>query len=195
MEYLDNLKQIAKQNHIPIIKDDGCDFLIEFCKQHNFKNILEIGTAVGYSGSLMLKNTTESYLTTIEINQQSFDMATQTFKQYNLTNRVTQILGDAKDEIKKLNQKYDFIFLDGPKGQYLNYYQTLKTLLTNGGYILADNIYLHGLVFGPEFVKHKHRSMVVNLRKFIKFVQEDPEVSCQILDVGDGIMIIQKTQN
>ncbi len=192
MEYLEKIKSVAKENHIPIIKDDGCDFLIEFCKQQKPKKILEIGTAVGYSGSMMLLNCPNSVLTTIEINEQSFNMAKNTFLILNLTDRVNQILGDAKNVIKKLNEKYDLIFLDGPKGQYVFYYEDLKKLLNKGGYILADNVYFHGLVKGPEFVKHKLRTIVVNLRKFILTIQNDNEVETQILDKGDGIAIIKK---
>lgn len=192
MEYLEKIKSVAKENHIPIIKDDGCDFLIEFCKRNKPKKILEIGTAVGYSGSMMLLNCPDSNLTTIEINEQSFNMAKNTFKELGLTNKVNQILGDAIKVIKQLNEKYDLIFLDGPKGQYIFYYEDLKKLLNKGGYILADNVYFHGLVKGPEFVKHKLRTIVVNLRKFILTIQNDNEVETQILDKGDGIAIIKK---
>lgn len=191
MEYLDTLKQISNQNHIPIIKSDGLDFLIDFCKKNNPQNILEIGTAVGYSGSYMLLNTTNSQLTTVEINQTSYETAVKTFKQMGLDDRVKQILGDAKEVIKTLDQEYDFIFLDGPKGQYLAYMEDLIRLTKVGGYILADNVYFHGLVNGQEFVKHKLRSMVINLRKFIKFIQSDERLNTQIFDIGDGISLIQ----
>lgn len=191
MEYLEELKQQSNINHIPIIKSDGLDFLIEFCKKQNPNNILEIGTAVGYSGSYILNNTQNSRLTTIEINQSSYEKAIQTFSSLHLSDRVTQILGDAKQVIKDLDQEYDFVFLDGPKGQYLSYMEDLIRLTKKGGYILADNVFFHGLVYGQEFVKHKLRSMVVNLRKFLKFIQEDNRLSSQIFDVGDGIALIQ----
>lgn len=194
MKYLEQLKKIANINHIPIIKDDGCDFLINFCKTHNPQDILEIGTAVGYSGSFMLKNSVNSRLTTIEINENSCNMAKDTFKQLQLSNRVNLILGDAKDVIKTLTNKYDLIFLDGPKGQYVRYYPTLKSLLKPNGYIIADNVFLHGLVNGPEFVKHKHRAMVVNLRKFLEIIKEDKQVESQILNIGDGIAVIKLKQ-
>ena len=192
MEYLDKLREQAKEKYIPIIKDDGCEFLVEFCKQNNFQNILEIGTAVGYSGSKMLLCLQNAHLTTIEIDKEMYDKAKVTFENLNLTNRVTQILGDAKEIIKTLDTKFDFIFMDGPKGQYLAYYQSLLDLLNCGGYILCDNVYFHGLVLGEEFVKHKLRTIVVNMRKFLDFIQNDKRVNVQILDKADGIAIIQK---
>ena len=191
MEYLEQLKQISIENHIPIIKDDGCDFLIEFCKTHQPKTILEIGTAVGYSGSFMLNNCNAN-LITIEKDEKVFNIAKKTFNSLNLQNRVVQILGDAKEVIKTLTNKFDLIFLDGPKGQYIFYYETLKNLLNKGGYIIADNVYFHGLVNGPEFVKHKLRTMVVNLRKFLDLIKNDKDVEAKVLDVGDGIAVIKK---
>ena len=192
MEYLQDLKQNAKQNHIPIIKDDGCDFLIDFCKKIEPQKILEIGTAIGYSGSQILQNTSNSTLDTIEINKECYEIAEQTFKKLNLDNRVNCILGDAKDVIKSLDGDYDLIFLDGPKGQYLAYYPWLKKLLKKGGYIFADNIYFHGLVQGEEFVKHKLRTIVVNLRKFIETIKNDSQVQEEFFDIADGIAIIKK---
>ncbi len=191
MEYLEQLKQISIENHIPIIKDDGCDFLIEFCKTHQPKTILEIGTAVGYSGSFMLNNCNAN-LITIEKDEKVFNIAKKTFNSLNLQNRVVQILGDAKEVIKTLTNKFDLIFLDGPKGQYIFYYETLKNLLNKGGYIIADNVYFHGLVNGPEFVKHKLRTMVVNLRKFLDLIKNDKDVEAKVLDIGDGIAVIKK---
>lgn len=191
MEYLEQLKQISIENHIPIIKDDGCDFLINFCKSHQPKTILEIGTAVGYSGSFMLKNCNGT-LFTIEKDEKSYNIAKNTFNKLNLQERVVQILGDAKEVIKNLTNKFDLIFLDGPKGQYIFYYETLKNLLNNGGYIIADNVYFHGLVNGPEFVKHKLRTMVVNLRKFLDLIKNDKDVEVNILNIGDGIAVIKK---
>ena len=186
------LKQQAKEKYIPIIKDDGCEFLVEFCKQNNFQNILEIGTAVGYSGAKMLLGVDNAHLTTIEINKEMFDKAKITFEKLDLTNRVTQILGDAKEIVKTLDAKFDFIFMDGPKGQYLAYYESLLNLLKSKGYILCDNVYFHGLVKGDEFVKHKLRTIVVNMRKFLDFIKTDKRVNVQILDKADGIAIIQK---
>ena len=192
MEYLQELKNNANQNHIPIIKDDGCDFLIDFCKKIKPNKILEIGTAVGYSGSQMLLCSQNSHLDTIEINEQSYQMAQKTFQTLNLEHRANCILGDAKDVIQELDGDYDLIFLDGPKGQYISYYETLKKLLKPGGYIFADNIYFHGLVLGEEFVKHKLRTIVVNLRKFIEIIKNDNQVEVEFFNISDGIAIIKK---
>lgn len=190
-EILEKLKTNSREKHIPIIKDDSREFLKQFVKNQKPATILEIGTAVGYSGALMLQNC-DAKLTTIEINEQSFNKAKETFESLNISNRVFQILGDAGQIIKNMNQKFDFIFLDGPKGQYLTYYPILKSLLNINGYIIADNVLFHGLVNGPVFVKHKLRTLVVNLRKFLEFVKNDTKVDFNIQNIGDGIAVIKK---
>lgn len=191
-KYLENLKKYANENHIPIISDSGCDFLLDFLGKIKPNNILEIGTAVGYSGSLILKTLPSASLVTVEKNENFVHFAKQTFEKVNVYDRVTQIHDDAYNFIKNTEDKYDFVFLDGPKGQYLKYYPYIKKLLKTGGYIFVDNIYFHNLVLGPEFVKHKLRTIVVNLRKFIDFIQHDSEVKVTFYEIGDGIAIINK---
>ncbi len=192
MDYLQSLEKIARQNNIPVILDEGRDFLCGFCKKHNFKSVLEIGTAVGYSGCFILQNLEESHLTTIEKNEESAAVATQTFLQMGLQERVTQIVGDAKEEIEKIDQKFDFIFLDGPKGQYINYIDRLKQMLNKDGYILADNVLFKGLVRGQEFVEKKKRTIVVNLRKFLNKIKQDKDFEVEVFEDGDGIAVIKK---
>lgn len=192
-KYLENLKKYAQENHIPIIKDDGCDFLLSFLGETKPSNILEIGTAVGYSGSLMLLKLEQAKLTTVDKNIEFLNIANETFKNLNLESRVNVLAKDAFLVIQdQKKESFDFIFLDGPKGQYLKYYPYIKSLLKKGGYIFVDNIYFHNLVNGPEHVKHKLRTIVVNLRKFIDTIKNDKQVSVKFYNIGDGIAIIKK---
>ncbi len=187
-----DLKQIvedARQEHIPLLLDETAEFLLNFLKDKNFKNILEIGTAVGYSGILFLQNQPRAFLTTIDINEKMQNIAKQNFKKFNVEKRVKLIKGDAKDVLSSFNQKFDLIFLDGPKGQYIKYLPQLKLLLDKNGFLIADNIFFHGKVRAEGFVPHKHRTIVVNLRKFIDAIENDEMLMTQIYDIGDGISI------
>lgn len=195
MEELDTLEKFARENHIPVLLDDSAKFLAKFVKDKQFQNILEIGTAVGYSGSIMLLASPNAYLTTIEINEESFNKAITTFKTLNLSNRVQQLLGDGFEHITKLNEqgkKYDLIFLDGPKGQYLKYYTVLLQMLTDGGCLLVDNVLFHGLVRSTEDVGHKKRAMVTKLRKFMNEIETRQDLTTTIHPIGDGIAEIYK---
>lgn len=189
------LEAFARQNHIPVLLDDSAKFLSEFVREKQFKNILEIGTAIGYSGSIMLLECKQANLTTIELKKESFDMATNTFKSLGLNDRVEQLLGDAYEHIFILHEqkkKYDLIFLDGPKGQYLRYYPMLLDMLSDGGCLLADNVLLKGMVRKEGFIPHKKRAMITKLKQFVKEIETRDDLKTTIHEIGDGIAEIYK---
>ncbi len=195
MEYLDELEKLARKNHIPVLLDDSAKFLYDFVQKKQFKNILEIGTAIGYSGSIMLLASENAELTTIELNEDSFIKATQTFAHLKLNKRVQQILGDGYEKIVDLNslgKKYDLIFLDGPKGQYLKYYSVLLQMLEENGCLLVDNVLFHGLVRSNEDVGHKKRAMITKLRKFLNEIETRKDLKTTIHEIGDGVAEIYK---
>ena len=194
-ETLKILESFARQNHIPVLLDDSAMFLSEFTRKNQYKNILEIGTAIGYSGSIMLLESKQATLTTIELNQTSYNMATNTFKTLGLSDRVTQLLGDAYEHILILHnqkQKYDLIFLDGPKGQYLRYYPYLLDMLSDGGCLLADNVLLKGMVRKEGIIPHKKRAMVTKLKQFVREIETRQDLNTTIHEIGDGIAEIYK---
>lgn len=194
-ETLKTLENFARQNHIPVLLDDSAVFLSEFVREKQFKNILEIGTAIGYSGSIMLLESKQANLTTIELKKESYDMATNTFNTLGVGDRVTQLLGDAYEHIlilHKQKQKYDMIFLDGPKGQYLRYYPYLLDMLSDGGCLLADNVLLKGMVRKEGFIPHKKRAMVTKLKQFVNEIETRQDLQTTIHEIGDGIAEIYK---
>lgn len=188
---MDEIRQYAKENFIPIIRDETSKKLIEICKEINPKRILEIGTAIGYSGILMLQSCS-AMLYTIEKDEKRAEMAKENFKRYNLSNRVVLFVEDAQktlEELCKTQEKFDLIFLDGAKGQYIKYYPFIKALLNKDAVLFTDNIYLHGYVQSNEKVPHKHRSMVVNLRKFIDQLGKDSDFETTFYEIDDGYSI------
>ncbi len=187
------LKQ-AEQNKVPIVRPKTLQLLLDKIRETKPKEILEIGTAIGYSAANMLL-ASNANLTTIELNENSQNLAKQNLSRLNLSNRVTFILGDAKNVLKDLlnqNKRFNFVFLDGPKGQYINYLPTITNLLNDGGVIFADDVLFRGMVNGDEFVPHSYRTIVVNLRKYLAEVNNPPYTS-QVLDIEDGICISKKT--
>ncbi len=188
---LHDIKQYAKEKYIPIIRDESARFLYDYVINHRCKSILEIGTAIGYSGSIILASNDECRLTTVEINGESFDKAKDTFARLGYTDRVDMYLMDAKDLLEKLvseKRHFDLIFLDGAKGQYYNYLPNLTELLMPDGVILADNVLLQGMVESDEIPSHKHRSMVMHLRQYLDAVTHDP-YETEIVRLEDGLAI------
>ena len=191
-----NYKEIkSRDDYMPFIRDESAKVLFEICQKEKPKNILEIGTAVGYSALLMLEGAKDAFVTTIEKDNERAQQAMTNFEKNGVKERVDLIVGDAGEVLPQLEdegKEFDLIFLDGPKGQYLRYLPHLKKMLCKGGLLVADNVLLHGWVKGEEFVKHKHRSMVVNLRKFLKCLEEDHDFDSKLLEIEDGMTISRK---
>lgn len=179
-----------KDEYVPIMKDESMALLSKFCAENKPKRILEIGTYIGFSASVML-SACDGSLVTLEKNAENAKLAQKNLSLFG--DRAKVILTDAYDYIVRQDiEKFDLIFLDGPKGQYINYLPYLKNLLNDGGLLIADNVYFHGLVRQEGAVKHKLRTIVVNLRKFLKAITTDLDFETTIFDVGDGVSVSKK---
>ena len=185
------IREFAKKNFIPIVRPKTSELLIEKIKEIKPKSVLEIGTAIGYSGIIMLQNS-DAHLTTLEKDEKMKQLAQENFKNENLIERVNLILGDAFDYIQNTTEKFDFIFLDGPKGQYAKYLPYLLDMLTQDGLMFCDNVLFEGLVQDESAkVDKKHRTIVNNLRLFLKMVSENNAIESEIINLEDGVCLIK----
>lgn len=185
----------ARENHIPVLLEDTAKLLFSVVANFKPKNILEIGTAIGYSGTLMLSANKTAKLTTLENFERNFNLAKTHFENENILKNVTLVFDDAFNAIQNLvndNKKFDFIFLDGPKGQYIKYLPYLKKLLCDGGILFADNVHFKGMVFLEGVIPHRKRTIVVNLRKFLQEIKNDNDFDSVELKIGDGVVIAKK---
>lgn len=189
---LKQLELYARENHIPIIRPKTKELLEETCKDLKPKKILEIGTAIGYSGIAMLSQC-EAMLTTIEKNEELYELAKNNFTKTGFKMRVNAICGDAKEVLKELSdkcEKFDLVFLDGPKAQYVRYLPIIKSLLNLGGVLFADDIFFYGLVKRDAMdIKRKKRSIVRNLQAFIEELKGDTDFETRFLEIEDGVAI------
>lgn len=183
------IRDFAKQNYVPIVRPETSKLLVEKIKKINPSNILEIGTAIGYSGTLMLQNS-KAKLVTLEKDEKMQKIALENFEKENLLDRVKIVLGDAKDYIENSNEKFDFIFLDGPKGQYINYLPYLLNMLNKNGLLFCDNVLFNGLVKSEIEAPKKHRTIVNSLRKFLDAIENDNTLNVEVLDLEDGVALI-----
>lgn len=189
---INEIEQYAKENYIPIIRKQSAKLLVDMIKKNNPQNVLEIGTAIGYSGILILLASEEVKLTTMEKDEERIVLAKQNFESFNLTNRVDIISGDANEELKKLSNMYDFIFLDGPKSHYGKQLPYLLNHLNKNGVIFADNVLFMGEILSNEMPKHKHRTAILNMRRFLETVKNDKNLESELINIEDGILIIRK---
>lgn len=196
MNYENEIKKIqeyAEDNHIPILRPISSQILTELIKTVKPKNILEIGTATGYSGILMLLSSEkDAFLTTLEKDESRVKIANENFEKLGLCNQVRVIQCDANEEVKKLNEKFDFIFLDGPKSHYIKQLPFLLERLEVNGIIVADNVLFFGETLSGEMPKHKHRTTILRLREFLDAVEADERLDSKLIKIEDGLLIVQK---
>ena len=191
---MEKIKAYAKEHYIPIVREQTSQRLVEECRNLQPSRILEIGTAIGYSGILMLSSCNGN-LITIEKDADKAKLAKENFERFGLEKRVEIRVNDAIIELEKIQnsgEKFDFIFLDGPKGQYKNYYPILKNCLSDNGTLFVDNVSLLGLVDNPEKITHKNRSMTNNMKTFLNMIENDSDIKYQIYHIDDGFCIINK---
>lgn len=181
------IKQYGENHNVPITKDDTLDFLCKTIDAENAKQILEIGTAIAFGSITMAENTNLEHIDTVEIDVERFKIANENIKKHNLQNKISTHLVDAMEFIQNCNKTYDLIYLDGPKGQYINQLPYLVKILKVGGIIVADNLYFHGMVTGEIPVSKGCRAMIKGLHKYIDEITTNPIFETQILSIGDGV--------
>lgn len=190
-EYAKELEEYAKINNIPIMQKDGILYLINYIKENNIKNILEIGSAIGYSSIMMANINSDIRITTIERDKDRYDLAVSNIKKYNLDKQINIIYGDAVDT--DITGMYDLIFIDAAKGKNIFFFEKYKNNLVKGGTIITDNLSFHGLVEDSDLVKTKNQRGIVNkIKDFISFLDNNEEFATEYIPVGDKIAISKR---
>ena len=185
------LEEYAKINNIPIMQKDGILYLINYIKENNIKNILEIGSAIGYSSIMMARIYSDIRITTIERDKDRYDLAVFNIKKYNLDKQINIIYGDAVDT--DITGMYDLIFIDAAKGKNIFFFEKYKNNLVKGGTIITDNLSFHGLVEDSDLVKTKNQRGIVNkIKNFISFLDNNEEFATEYIPVGDKIAISKR---
>nr|WP_288297769.1 O-methyltransferase [uncultured Allisonella sp.] len=187
---LASLEAYAEEHSVPIIRKSERKALIEAARKASPARILEVGTAIGYSSLLLLHEFSEVHIDTIEVDEQRYRIAEEAVEKAGVSHRWHGHLGDAAKVIPTLEGPYDFVFLDGPKGQYLRELKMLEPLLTAHAVIAADNVLFRGLVMAEGQVPHRYRTLVMRLRDYIRYVNSAYDTI--IDEEGDGLAVSVK---
>ena len=199
------LEEYAMINKIPIMQKDGILYLCNYIKENNIKNILEIGSAIGYS-SIMMANVNDNIMvTTIERDIDRYNIAIDNisgskfgkalyrniFLLYNKDKQINIIYGDATEV--DITGKYDLIFIDAAKGKNTFFFNKFKDNLDDNGTIITDNLSFHGLVEDESLVKTKNQRGIVNkIKDYINFLDNNTEFTTIYVPVGDKIAISKR---
>ena len=183
------LRAAAKQGRDPTSADETLLYMLTLCEELAPKRVLEIGAGEGVTALCLLSKTQADYVG-IELDAARAERARRNFADFKFEARVHLYEGDAGEILPLLRGTFDLIFLDGPKVQYLRYLPDCKRLLRKGGVLLSDDVLLFGWVTGEP--PKKRRMLAVHLREYLSALEQDKELSTQVLSLGEGLAVSYK---
>lgn len=188
------LEEFAKKNHIPIIEPEVSKFLQMIVRLKNPKNVLELGTAIGYSSIVMKKSKKDLEITTIEKNHDMVKLANANIKKFGFEDSINIIESDAYEYLLSSKGTFDMIFIDAAKGQYLKYFKESSRLLSKNGIIVCDNVLFKGMVCDENSLTKRHRmsTIVRRLNHFLEYISNLDDFKTTIVPIDDGMSISYK---
>lgn len=194
MDNLLSIKAYASREAVPIMQDEGCDFICDYIKEHSCKNILEIGTAIGYSSIRFASLADDIKVTTIELDIDRHLKAVENFKAAGLSDRITAIHADALT--CPLEGSFDLIFIDAAKAQYIKFFEKYKANLTPEGVIISDNLSFHGMVDDLSLThNYSTKKLVKKIQKYAEFLRTNQEFDTTFFEIGDRIAVSKRKHN
>ncbi len=188
--FLTDLETWARVNFVPVVRPATARLLQSLVISKQPRRILEIGTAVGYSGALMLKAVPEASLVTIESYDVRVTQARENFEKAGVSGRVTLLEGDANVLLPTLEGEFDFIFVDAAKGQYISFWPEVKRLCGSHGMVVTDNVLFEGVIMESKFsVERRDRTIHKRMREYLYELCHDEEFSTGIIPIEDGVAI------
>ena len=188
---LEKLRLECKEPYIPIVSMEGLEIVLRAARIIGEGRALEIGTAIGYSSAVLARALPGLTIDTIDKDPKRMELAIELWEELNMTDRITPYLGDVREIIDDVikDKTYDFVFMDGPKSAYLELLQKILPHIRKGGIIVSDNVSYMGMVDSDDYPPHKHRTIVTNMRKYVKFLKSDLFETEILYSTGDGIAV------
>lgn len=191
---LGEIQAQATIDNVPIIPNETASFLRFFLKQIKAKNVLEVGTAIGFSASLMLDAMGEgSHVTTIDRFDVMIKKAKANFEKLGVQEQVTLLEGDAKEVLPTLEGLYDFIFMDSAKSKYIEFLPECLRLLKVDGVLMIDDVFQAGTIMHDiKEIPRSQRTIYRKLNELYDVVLNHEDLTVTILPLGDGVLMISK---
>jgi len=186
-ELLVSLKMFALENNVPIITDEGINFLNQIISISNVKRVLEIGTAIGYSAINMAMSNDIS-IVSVEKDKEIFNIAQKNIEKANLSKKIELINNDALEVDEMTLGNFDLIFIDAAKAQSVKFFEKYKSILNSKGIIITDNLLFHDLV-DQEIRDRNLRQLMRKIDTFNKFVVKVPGFDTYLYQLGDGMSL------
>lgn len=193
-ELFREMEVFAAANHVPIINERGRQAFLQVVSEAKPRQVLEIGTAIGYSALLIANMFPNVKITTLELSEERITVAKSYIERSPFAANINIIAGDAAESLLQLaakGSKFDFVFIDAAKGQYPDYFRKIQPMLTPDVCVLADNVLFRGYVRGKEKTPRRYRTIVKRLREYIDMVSKLP-FTTKILENGDGLAVTRR---
>lgn len=183
------MEEYASEHNVPIIEKESIAFIMKYIKAHNIKNVLEIGSAIGYSAILMASASQDVTITTIERDNARYMECLKNVKKCGFDKKINVVFQDAL-EVNLSNVEYDLIFIDAAKGQYTKFFEKFKYFLSKDGAIITDNLKFHGYVGKSNKIESKNlKGLVSKIEDYIEFLKDNSEFDTKFYDLGDGLSV------
>lgn len=189
-EQILEMENYASEHNVPIIEKKSIAFIMKYIRDNNIKNVLEIGSAIGYSAILMASSNQETMVTTIERDETRYMECLKNVKKCGMDKKINVVYQDALELNLSEDLRYDLIFIDAAKGQYTRFFEKYKNFLNPNGAIITDNIKFHGYVGeSNKLDKGNLKSLVEKIEKYIEFLKTNTEFDTEFYNIGDGLSV------
>lgn len=187
---LEALRRSSEEYMVPIIMRDMEGLLLNLIRIKQPRNILEIGTAIGYSAACMAEALPQCRVTTIEADPAAAEIARENIDGLGLAERITLLQGKGQEILDTLTDDFDFVFIDAAKSHYRTFWDKVSGLCRPGAVIVCDNVLMRGTTVSCEYdPRRKHRTSIRRMRDFLSFLTDEAQAHTCILPVGDGVSI------
>ena len=192
---LKELENFARKENIPIIPHETVAYFRFLMETIQPKNILEIGTAIGFSALLMAEHSPKSKITTIDRNPEMIGFAKENFAKFDSRKQITLLEGDAVDVLSTLTETYDFVFMDSAKSKYIVFLPEILKHLEVGGVVVLDDIFQGGDIARDIMeVRRGQRTIYRGLQRLFDATLDNPDLTASLVPLGDGILMLRKNQ-
>ena len=192
---LKELENFARKENIPIIPHETVAYFRFLMETIQPKNILEIGTAIGFSALLMAQHAPEAKITTIDRNPEMIGFAKENFAKFDNRQQITLLEGDAVDVLSTLTETYDFVFMDSAKSKYIVFLPEILKHLEVGGVVVLDDIFQGGDIAKDIMeVRRGQRTIYRGLQRLFDATLNNQGLTASLVPLGDGILMLRKNQ-
>ncbi|MFV0555836.1 MAG: O-methyltransferase [Lactovum sp.] len=191
------IQNFAKSYNIPVIPHETVVYFKLLLSLLQPQKILEIGTAIGFSTLLFAETCPEAKITSLERFEEMLVFARENFKKYDKRRQIQLLEGDAAVNLPRLqDQKFDFIFMDSAKAQYIKFLPYLLENLSDNGLLVIDDVLQAGDILKDinELPRRQH-NIHKALNQLFQTVHENPKLESSLLPLGDGLLLIKCKKN